>query len=116
MSPSEIHLGYAKTFNGSLRGGKRCLNLKNYSSGYPGTKASFMNPAEIEGPRNTGVLIVISVKSAHHRAATSAGKLASNPTANFPSETKLPCTSRQIEKLNSEANLFHFRFWNNKEV
>ncbi len=57
-----------------------------------------MTPAGIEGPRNTGALIVISVKSAHHRAAMSAGKLAANPNANFPSKNKLPSTNRQIEK------------------
>ncbi len=57
-----------------------------------------MTPAGIEGPRNTGALIVISVKSAHHRAAMSAGKLAPNPNANFPSKNKLPSTNRQIEK------------------
>ena len=56
-----------------------------------------MIPAGIEGPRNTGALIVISVKSAHHRAAMSAGKLAPNPNANFPSKNKLPSTNRPIE-------------------
>ncbi len=62
-----------------------------------------MTPAGIEGPRNTGALIVISVKSAHHRAAMSAGKLAPNPNANFPSKNKLPSTNRQIEKLKRDT-------------
>ena len=75
-----------------------------------------MTPAAIEGPRNTGALIVISVKSVHHRAAMSAEKPAPNPNANFPSKNKLPSTSRQIEELNSQASLFHFRFKNEKQV
>ena len=64
-----------------------------------------MTPAGIEGPRNTGALIVISVKSAHHRAAMSAGKLAPNPNANFPSKNKLPSTNRPTPKSNED-----FRF------
>ena len=62
-----------------------------------------MIPAGIEGPRNTGALIVISVKSAHHRAAMPAGKLAPNSNANFPSKNKLPSTNRQIKKLKRDT-------------
>jgi hypothetical protein len=62
-----------------------------------------MTPAGIEGPKNTGALIVISVKSAHHLAAMSAGKLAPNPNANFPSKNKLHSTSRQIKKLKRDT-------------
>jgi hypothetical protein len=61
-----------------------------------------MIPAAIEGSRNTGALIVISVKSAHHRAAMSAGKLAPNPNANFPSNNKLPSTNRPTPKSNED--------------
>ena len=78
-----------------------------------------MPPAAIEGPRNTGALIVISVKSAHHRAAMSAGKLEPNQNANFPSKNKLPSTNRQIEKLKRDTLKpayfiidFRFQIWN----
>jgi hypothetical protein len=66
-----------------------------------------MIPAGIEGPRNTGALIVISVKSAHHRAAMSAGKLAPNPNANFPSKNKFPSTNRLTPKSSSD---FRFQY------
>ena len=66
-----------------------------------------MTPAGIEGPRNTGALIVISVKSAHHRAAMSAGKLAPNPNANFPSKNKLRSTNRLTPKSSSD---FRFQY------
>ena len=66
-----------------------------------------MTPAGIEGPRNTGALIVISVKSAHHRAAISAGKLAPNPNANFPSKNNLPSTNRLTPKSSSD---FRFQY------
>jgi hypothetical protein len=61
-----------------------------------------MTPAGIEGPKNTDALIVISVKSAHHLAAMSAGKLAPNPNANFPSKNKLPSTTRPTPKNNED--------------
>ncbi len=61
-----------------------------------------MTPAGIEGPKNTDALIVISVKSAHHLAAMSAGKLAPNPNANFPSRNKLPSTTRPTPKNNED--------------
>jgi hypothetical protein len=66
-----------------------------------------MTPAVIEGSRNTGALIVISVKSAHHRAAMSAGKLEPNPNANFPSKNKLPFTNRPTPKSSSD---FRFQY------
>ena len=61
-----------------------------------------MTPAAIEGPRNTGALIVISVKSALHRVAMSAEKPAPNPNVNFPSKNKLPSTSRPTPKNNED--------------
>jgi len=66
-----------------------------------------MTPAGIEGPKSTGALIVIFVKSAHHRAAMSAGKLAPNPNANFPSKNKLPSTNRPTPKSSSD---FRFQY------
>jgi hypothetical protein len=81
-------------------GDKPCLSLKKHSSGYPNTKDSFTTLVAIEGPKNTGVLIVISVKSAHHLAAMSAGEPAPTPNANSPSKNKLPSTSRPTLKSN----------------
>jgi hypothetical protein len=80
-----------------------------------------MTPAGIEGPKNTGALIVISVKSAHHLAAMSAVKLAPNPNANFLSKNKLPSTNRQIEKLKRDTLkpayfILDLRFKKEKEV
>jgi hypothetical protein len=87
----------------SVFGRKRCLAANRNSSAYLSIRAFSSIPAAGEVLRSTLARIVISVRSAHLRAARFAKEPEGNLKTNFPFKSKLLSTIRSIQKNNSQS-------------